>query len=45
MDLVEIPIVSTASVYREVGDVFAWLCLAGTIAALVAPTLRRRLGR
>lgn len=45
VDLVEVPIVASFSLYREVGDLFAWLCLAGTLAAVAAPRFRQSIGK
>ncbi len=45
VDVVAVPIVASFSLYREVGDVFAWLGLAGTLAGLAAPRLHQSIGK
>lgn len=45
VDLVEVPVAHSFSLYREIGDVFAWLCLAGTLAAVAAPRFRHSIGK
>ncbi|WP_113699941.1 nitrilase-related carbon-nitrogen hydrolase [Nonomuraea lactucae] len=38
----DVPTRGTTTVYRVVGDAFAWLCLAGTVAAIGVSVHRRR---
>ncbi|MBL6974214.1 MAG: apolipoprotein N-acyltransferase [Deltaproteobacteria bacterium] len=42
VDRVVIPMVDGSSVYREVGDVFAWACVALVIASLATGYFRRK---
>lgn len=45
VDLVEVPIAASFSLVREVGDLFAWLCLVGTLVAVAAPRFRHSIGK
>ena len=40
--MARLPTLGTRTVYSRIGDLFAWLCLAGLAALMVAPALRRR---
>jgi apolipoprotein N-acyltransferase len=39
--VVELPVAGTPTLYSRVGDLFAWLCLAATVALAARPLARR----
>ena len=38
----DVPVERTYTIYAQVGDVFAWLCLAGFVTTLLSGIFRKR---
>ncbi|WP_280442903.1 hypothetical protein [Nocardia brasiliensis] len=40
--IVDVPIRGTTTLYQRIGDLFGWLCLAGTVVLIVVGVRARR---